>query len=155
MIKNNRERPRYCEVPCTSQCGCCTVTLEAMQGTSAGTRGLRSSASAQQENYLQYVKGNCYGCGAPLQTSAPESPGYVENERYEVKRKHRQVDQLICGYAPSRRPPVPICRACHAIHDRPGLCNSACRQGSALAMKSKNLRSWKECGVFATVREGI
>ena len=54
---------------------------------------------AQQVKRLavQYERGNCYGCGVRLQTGAAELPvGYVERERYEVKRRHRQLGQLLC-----------------------------------------------------------
>ncbi|XP_065871468.1 NO-associated protein 1, chloroplastic/mitochondrial [Euphorbia lathyris] len=39
----------------------------------------------------------CYGCGAPLQTSNQEVPGYVEPDTYELKKRHRQLRTVLCG----------------------------------------------------------
>ncbi|KAG8381529.1 hypothetical protein BUALT_Bualt06G0131200 [Buddleja alternifolia] len=43
------------------------------------------------------VVASCYGCGAPLQTSETDSPGYVEPETYDLKKKHRQLRTVLCG----------------------------------------------------------
>ncbi|KAK9291494.1 hypothetical protein L1049_019442 [Liquidambar formosana] len=40
---------------------------------------------------------SCYGCGAPLQTSDTDSPGYVEPDTFELKKKHRQLKTVLCG----------------------------------------------------------
>ncbi|KAL8539577.1 hypothetical protein ACS0TY_001257 [Phlomoides rotata] len=40
---------------------------------------------------------SCYGCGAPLQTSESDAPGYVESETYNLKKKHRQLKTVLCG----------------------------------------------------------
>ncbi|KAJ6415391.1 hypothetical protein OIU84_004230 [Salix udensis] len=40
---------------------------------------------------------SCYGCGAPLHTSDPDSPGYVDPDTYELKKKHRQLRTVLCG----------------------------------------------------------
>ncbi|KAL6541730.1 nitric oxide associated protein 1 [Orobanche gracilis] len=40
---------------------------------------------------------SCYGCGAPLQTSESDAPGYVECDTYNLKKKHRQLRTLLCG----------------------------------------------------------
>eukprot|EP00884_Botryococcus_braunii_P017452 jgi/Botrbrau1/4390/Bobra.105_2s0036.1 len=42
-------------------------------------------------------KGSCYGCGMVLQTEDVWAPGFVDPEKYEVKRQHRQLDQLVCS----------------------------------------------------------
>ncbi|KAK9120752.1 hypothetical protein Syun_018369 [Stephania yunnanensis] len=39
----------------------------------------------------------CYGCGAPLQTAEEDSPGYVDPETYELKKRHRQLRTVLCG----------------------------------------------------------
>ena len=39
---------------------------------------------------------SCYGCGADVQTDEPAAAGYVEEERYELKRLHKQLRQLLC-----------------------------------------------------------
>ncbi|KAL6530275.1 hypothetical protein OROHE_014628 [Orobanche hederae] len=40
---------------------------------------------------------SCYGCGAPLQTSESDAPGYVECNTYNLKKKHRQLRTVLCG----------------------------------------------------------
>ncbi|CAI9767611.1 unnamed protein product [Fraxinus pennsylvanica] len=44
-----------------------------------------------------YVINSCYGCGAPLQTSETDAPGYVDLETYNLKKKHRQLRTVLCG----------------------------------------------------------
>ncbi|CAK7355876.1 unnamed protein product [Dovyalis caffra] len=39
----------------------------------------------------------CYGCGAPLHTSDPDAPGYVDPDTYELKKRHRQLRTVLCG----------------------------------------------------------
>ncbi|KAF2615978.1 hypothetical protein F2Q70_00012453 [Brassica cretica] len=39
----------------------------------------------------------CYGCGAPLQTSDVDSPGFVDLVTYDLKKKHHQLRTVICG----------------------------------------------------------
>ncbi|CAN6984809.1 unnamed protein product [Brassica oleracea var. botrytis] len=39
----------------------------------------------------------CYGCGAPLQTSDIDSPGFVDLVTYDLKKKHHQLRTVICG----------------------------------------------------------
>ncbi|KAF7824846.1 putative nitric oxide synthase [Senna tora] len=39
----------------------------------------------------------CYGCGAPLQTSDVDAPGYVDLKTYELKKKHHQLKTILCG----------------------------------------------------------
>jgi nitric-oxide synthase len=40
---------------------------------------------------------NCYGCGIALQISDTQTPGYVEPEKFALKRRHRQLNQLLCA----------------------------------------------------------
>ncbi|XP_017972283.1 PREDICTED: NO-associated protein 1, chloroplastic/mitochondrial isoform X3 [Theobroma cacao] len=40
---------------------------------------------------------SCYGCGAPLQTSELDAPGYVDTDTYELKKKHHQLRTVLCG----------------------------------------------------------
>ena len=42
------------------------------------------------------LQGTCYGCGAALQTEQEDAAGYVPPEKYELKRVHRQLGQLVC-----------------------------------------------------------
>ena len=39
---------------------------------------------------------SCYGCGAEVQTDDSMVAGYIEEERYELKRLHHQLQQLLC-----------------------------------------------------------
>lgn len=39
----------------------------------------------------------CYGCGAPLQITDTDGPGYVDPDTYELKKKHRQLRKILCG----------------------------------------------------------
>lgn len=36
----------------------------------------------------------CYGCGAPLQTEVPAAAGYVSPDKFEAKKKHKQLQQV-------------------------------------------------------------
>ncbi|XP_050225014.1 NO-associated protein 1, chloroplastic/mitochondrial [Mercurialis annua] len=40
---------------------------------------------------------SCYGCGAPLQTSDQEAPGFVDPDTYELKKRHHQLRTVLCG----------------------------------------------------------
>ncbi|KAK9806106.1 hypothetical protein WJX72_001602 [[Myrmecia] bisecta] len=42
-------------------------------------------------------KANCYGCGIQLQTDTPEAAGFVLPDKFALKHKHKQLDQLLCG----------------------------------------------------------
>jgi hypothetical protein len=39
-------------------------------------------------------KGACYGCGAPLQTDIASGPGYVRPDKYDLKARHKQLNQV-------------------------------------------------------------
>ncbi len=41
-------------------------------------------------------RAGCYGCGADLQCDMPSAAGFVEPERYEIKRVHKQLRLLLC-----------------------------------------------------------
>ena len=43
------------------------------------------------------MQGECYGCGARLQLSAPDAPGYVTREKYIPKAMHKHTAQLCCA----------------------------------------------------------
>lgn len=40
---------------------------------------------------------HCYGCGAPLQSELVDSPGYVDIEIFELKKRHHQLRTILCG----------------------------------------------------------
>ncbi|XP_030473360.2 NO-associated protein 1, chloroplastic/mitochondrial isoform X2 [Syzygium oleosum] len=39
---------------------------------------------------------SCYGCGAPLQTSEMDAPGYIDPDTYQLKKKHHQLRTVLC-----------------------------------------------------------
>jgi nitric-oxide synthase len=39
----------------------------------------------------------CYGCGTYVQTLHPDETGFVPPELYDTKKKHRQLNQLLCA----------------------------------------------------------
>uniref|UniRef100_A0A7I4E6M4 CP-type G domain-containing protein n=1 Tax=Physcomitrium patens TaxID=3218 RepID=A0A7I4E6M4_PHYPA len=39
----------------------------------------------------------CYGCGAVLQSSTAEAPGFLSLDIFEVKKKHHQLGTVLCG----------------------------------------------------------
>lgn len=53
----------------------------------------------KKENVLKVntAVASCYGCGAPLQTSESDAPGYVDPDTYELKKKHHQLKTVLCG----------------------------------------------------------
>ena len=87
------------------------------------------------------AQGTCYGCGAALQTEQEGAAGYVEPEKYELKRVHRQLSQLVCGYvrqismhaihpSASVSPSAPLPAACN-----PDV-NAAWHAGTSLCARS-------------------
>ncbi|CAI9092034.1 OLC1v1027173C3 [Oldenlandia corymbosa var. corymbosa] len=46
---------------------------------------------------ISTVLPSCYGCGAALQTSETDAPGYVDPDTYQLKKKHRQLRTVLCG----------------------------------------------------------
>ncbi|XP_073139503.1 putative nitric oxide synthase [Henckelia pumila] len=75
------------------------------QQSSAASASVLSEMKNKMKNDKDkaFLKGSsftvysCYGCGAPLQTTEHDSPGYVEPETYDLKKKHRQLRTVICG----------------------------------------------------------
>jgi hypothetical protein len=43
---------------------------------------------------MMMFQGKCYGCGASLQMEVPLGPGFVPADKYENKKKHRQLDKV-------------------------------------------------------------
>lgn len=39
----------------------------------------------------------CYGCGTYVQTLHPDETGFVPPELYDTKKRHRQLNQLLCA----------------------------------------------------------
>ncbi|KAK6155865.1 hypothetical protein DH2020_010113 [Rehmannia glutinosa] len=65
-----------------------TVLAEIKKKKKNKDKGVKASASTVP---------SCYGCGAPLQTSVSDAPGYVEPDTYSLKKKHRQLRTVLCG----------------------------------------------------------
>ena len=42
------------------------------------------------------TKGECYGCGAKLQTHREKAAGFIPLETYLAKKKYKQLDQVLC-----------------------------------------------------------
>ncbi|XP_027110515.1 putative nitric oxide synthase isoform X1 [Coffea arabica] len=78
--------------------------LERHQSLSASTMLLPESKKKKKKkkdkdkvSKVSSVLPSCYGCGAPLQTSETDAPGYVDPDTYELKKKHRQLRTVLCG----------------------------------------------------------
>uniref|UniRef100_A0A061RY59 Nitric-oxide synthase, plant n=1 Tax=Tetraselmis sp. GSL018 TaxID=582737 RepID=A0A061RY59_9CHLO len=57
---------------------------------------LCSSEFTDEERTKASVKGNCYGCGQPIQFDFPDSAGYIPREQYLIKARHRQLNTALC-----------------------------------------------------------
>uniref|UniRef100_A0A7C9AVG5 Nitric-oxide synthase (NADPH) n=1 Tax=Opuntia streptacantha TaxID=393608 RepID=A0A7C9AVG5_OPUST len=62
----------------------------------AANKKKRKKKEKQSWSILNSVA-SCYGCGAPLQTQEVDSPGYVDPDTYELKKKHHQLRTILCG----------------------------------------------------------
>lgn len=64
------------------------------QTTAGQTSALITPAKSTQ---IAYQRGSCYGCGAQLQTQVAAAAGYVKPDKYEVKKRHRQLNKVRCS----------------------------------------------------------
>ncbi|KAK4570900.1 hypothetical protein RGQ29_029672 [Quercus rubra] len=71
--------------------------LEAMTEKKAETRKKKKIMKKEKVLRVSMAVATCYGCGAPLQTSDSDAPGYVDIETYELKKKHHQLRTILCG----------------------------------------------------------
>ncbi|KAJ6705785.1 NO-ASSOCIATED PROTEIN 1 CHLOROPLASTIC/MITOCHONDRIAL, partial [Salix purpurea] len=76
--------------------------LERQKSFEAAKLVIKEVKKSRRREIKKAVKVNtavssCYGCGAPLHTSDPDSPGYVDPDTYELKKKHRQLRTVLCG----------------------------------------------------------
>ncbi|KAK2651263.1 hypothetical protein Ddye_018752 [Dipteronia dyeriana] len=76
--------------------------LEIQQAKEAAKIVLREIKKTKKKKKEKVLKVNmavssCYGCGAPLQTSESDAPGYVDLNTYELKKKHHQLRTVLCG----------------------------------------------------------
>ncbi|KAK4385132.1 NO-associated protein 1, chloroplastic/mitochondrial [Sesamum angolense] len=77
--------------------------LQRHQSSAASATVLAEIKEKKKKNKQKAAKASsftvpsCYGCGAPLQTSEADAPGYVEVETYNLKKKHRQLRTVLCG----------------------------------------------------------
>ncbi|XP_024530145.1 putative nitric oxide synthase [Selaginella moellendorffii] len=46
---------------------------------------------------LKSLEPCCYGCGAVLQYTQENTPGYINAETYELKKKHHQLKSVLCS----------------------------------------------------------
>jgi rubredoxin len=66
-----------------------------------GSKDDSASSSASRvrrkaRELLEKATARCYGCGAALQTEVPAAAGFVAPDKFELKRKHRQLQQVLC-----------------------------------------------------------
>ncbi|CAJ2655095.1 putative nitric oxide synthase [Trifolium pratense] len=75
--------------------------LERQQSIEATKRILKETNKSRKKENKPLKASNsvasCYGCGAPLQTSENDAPGFVDPETYELKKKHHQLRTILCG----------------------------------------------------------
>ncbi|KAL5810884.1 hypothetical protein ACOSQ4_027452 [Xanthoceras sorbifolium] len=74
--------------------------LELQQAKEAAKTVLRETKKKKRKEKFSKVNttvASCYGCGAPLQTSESDAPGYVDSHTYELKKKHHQLRTVLCG----------------------------------------------------------
>ncbi|CAH9111223.1 unnamed protein product [Cuscuta europaea] len=69
------------------------------QHSAATVKAAPKKKKQKHENVMKFssLAPSCYGCGAPLQTSEIDVPGYVDKETYDLKKKHRQLRTVLCG----------------------------------------------------------
>lgn len=67
--------------------------------TAEGGAPRRSSdrAPLPTRDGIERRSAQCYGCGVRVQLDEPSAPGFVDRETYERRRKHHQLDQLLCA----------------------------------------------------------
>ncbi|KAF5835958.1 hypothetical protein DUNSADRAFT_6623, partial [Dunaliella salina] len=53
-------------------------------------------APVSEAELLRKQKKCCYGCGTVLQCTDPNGAGHVAPEKYELKKMHRQLNQVLC-----------------------------------------------------------
>ncbi|XP_052190139.1 putative nitric oxide synthase isoform X2 [Diospyros lotus] len=80
------------------------IFLERQKSFAAATTVLAACTKKKKKKKIDKVGGSvkvslpsCYGCGAPLQTSETDAPGYVDPDTYQLKKKHHQLRKVICG----------------------------------------------------------
>ncbi|CAL1371611.1 unnamed protein product [Linum trigynum] len=76
--------------------------LERQRAFEAAKLVMKEAKKKRKNDRVKALKVNtavacCYGCGAPLQTSELDAPGYVAVDTYELKKKHRQLRTVLCG----------------------------------------------------------
>ncbi|KAK7832332.1 no-associated protein 1 [Quercus suber] len=73
------------------------LSLEAMTEKKTETKKKKKMMKKEKVLKISMAVATCYGCGAPLQTSDSDAPGYVDIETYELKKKHHQLRTILCG----------------------------------------------------------
>ncbi|KAK2975821.1 hypothetical protein RJ640_022838, partial [Escallonia rubra] len=72
-------------------------SLAVAAATAAGKKKKKKREKTSGSSKVANSSATCYGCGAPLQISESDAPGYVDPDTYELKKKHRQLRTVICG----------------------------------------------------------
>lgn len=71
------------------------IFFDRQRAVSGPGRGLKEKK--KKERGVKRIVYGCYGCGAPLQITDTDGPGYVDPDTYELKKKHRQLRKILCG----------------------------------------------------------
>ncbi|XP_016462499.1 putative nitric oxide synthase isoform X1 [Nicotiana tabacum] len=77
------------------------IYLQRQQAVAASSTVLATTKKKKKKKDKIFKVSNlapcCYGCGAPLHTSEVDAPGYVDQETYDLKKKHHQLRKVLCG----------------------------------------------------------
>nr|XP_016501354.1 PREDICTED: putative nitric oxide synthase isoform X2 [Nicotiana tabacum] len=77
------------------------IYLQRQQAVAASSTVLATTKKKKKKKDKIFKISNlapcCYGCGAPLHTSEVDAPGYVDQETYDLKKKHHQLRKVLCG----------------------------------------------------------
>ncbi|GMY07813.1 NO-associated protein 1, chloroplastic/mitochondrial-like isoform X1 [Fagus crenata] len=73
------------------------LSMEAVAEENRETKTKKKKVKKEKALKVSMAVASCYGCGAPLQTSDSDAPGYVDTETYQLKKKHHQLRTVLCG----------------------------------------------------------
>ena len=64
----------------------------------AGKKRRKKKISIEQKPFSSrdHNGDKCYGCGEVLQINDPSLPGFVDAEKYDLKKRHKQLNTLLC-----------------------------------------------------------
>ncbi len=62
--------------------------MEAVAEENRETKTKKKKVKKEKALKVSMAVASCYGCGAPLQTSDSDAPGYVDTETYELVQNY-------------------------------------------------------------------